>query len=152
MYKNSFNVSSSIHFTSKSYINILPSAELLPTTLLPNQVYLYIYISNQICQYSPTSNLSNSLELAATRRFCPSSCKMSCTTCSKSTLELMIKKFVAKGTSRSYRNKTGTHPVKAQSDRAKDIDIPLLPSNHDLYRNTLYPHLWVYLDAYPLPE
>lgn len=44
MYKNSFNVSSSIHFTSKSYINILPSAELLPTTLLPNQVYLYIYI------------------------------------------------------------------------------------------------------------
>ena len=35
------------------------------------------------------------------------------------------------------------------SDRAKDIDIPLLPSNHDLYRNTLYPLLWVYLDAYP---
>ena len=49
MYKNSFNVSSSIHFTSKSYINILPSAELLPTTLLPNQLLdIYIYIQSNL--------------------------------------------------------------------------------------------------------
>ena len=123
MYKHSFNVSSSIHFTSKSYINSLPSAELLPTTLLPNQVYLYIYIypiksvNTLRCQTYPILFSSRQPNVSA---------------------HLPEKWFAQHAQNLPWN-----------SDRAKDIDIPLLPSNHDLYRNTLYPLLWVYLDAYP---
>ncbi len=45
-------------------------------------------------------------------------------------LLLGSKKFLAKATSKSYQNKTGTLPIRAQSERAKDIGTPLLVSDY----------------------
>lgn len=118
------------------------SAELLPTTQLLNQLYPIKSANTLWCQACPILLSSQQPDV-----FAHLPAKWVAQHAQNLPWNWWFKKFLAKSTSRSYQNKTGTRPVKAQSERVK------LPSNHDRrIVPTLYPLLWVYLDAYLLPQ